>query len=104
MVYIGDAVFVPGARSDVEGAYPTTPYNYRGGWGYMLLTNALPGHGNGPFKLYAVATNILGTQTTIGTKTITVDNAHATKPFGAIGWPARVRPSRAPATSTGAGR
>ena len=40
--YIGDAVFVEGARPDVETAYPSYPDNHRAGWGYMMLTNFLP--------------------------------------------------------------
>ncbi|MDQ1354629.1 MAG: hypothetical protein QG657_4938, partial [Acidobacteriota bacterium] len=54
-VYIGSAVFVEGARPDVEQAYPDYPWNYRAGWGYMLLTNMLPNQGNGAFTLYADA-------------------------------------------------
>jgi hypothetical protein len=30
--YVGDAVFVEGARPDVEQAYPDHPLNYRAGW------------------------------------------------------------------------
>ena len=41
-IYIGDAVFVEGARHDVEAAYPGYPQNDKAGWGYMLLTNFLP--------------------------------------------------------------
>jgi len=55
LVYIGDAVFVEGARPDVEQAYPNTPMNYRAGWGYMMLTNFLPNEGNGTFTIYATA-------------------------------------------------
>ncbi|MBI4893369.1 MAG: hypothetical protein HY821_22300 [Acidobacteria bacterium] len=87
MVFIGNATFVPNARPDVEAAYPNTPQKYRAGWGYMLLTNFLPNGGNGAYKLYAVATSLDGKQTTLGSRTITVDNAHATKPFGAIDTP-----------------
>lgn len=85
--YIGDALFVEGARSDLESAYPGYPQNYQGGWGYMLLTNFLPGGGNGTYTLSAIATDREGNQVTLGTKTITVDNAHAVKPFGAIDTP-----------------
>ena len=88
-VYIGDAVFVEGARPDVEQAYPGYPLNYRAGWGYMMLTNFLPGGGNGTFTLYAVATDREGRQATLGSKTITCDNAHAEKPFGAIDTPSQ---------------
>lgn len=86
-IYIGDAVFVEGARSDVEQAYPTYPWNYRAGWGYMLLTNFLPGGGNGVYTLNAIAADAEGNQVTLGSKTITVDNANAVKPFGAIDSP-----------------
>jgi PKD repeat protein len=88
-VYIGDAVFVEGARPDVEQAYPTYPNNYKAGWGYMLLTNFLPNNDNGTFTLLAIATDIEGNQVTLGTKTIFVDNANAVKPFGAIDTPAQ---------------
>ncbi len=88
-VYIGDAVFVEGARPDVETSYPDTPLNYRAGWGYMLLTNFLPDGGNGSFTLYAIATDKEGNQVTLGSKTIICDNAHAVKPFGAIDTPAQ---------------
>ena len=89
LIYIGDAVFVPDARPDVETANPTAPLGYRSGWGYMLLTNMLPNHGNGSFKLHAIATNVQGQQTTLASKTVTGDNLHASKPFGAIDTPAQ---------------
>jgi len=87
MVYIGDAVFVDGARPDVEEAYPDYPLNYQAGWGYMLLTNYLPNQGNGTFTLYAEATDKEGKMVTLGSKTIICDNANAVKPFGAIDTP-----------------
>jgi phosphodiesterase/alkaline phosphatase D-like protein len=86
-VYIGDAVFVDGARPDVEAAYPDYPMNYRAGWGYMMLTNALPNQGNGTFKLYAEAVDAEGKTVTLGSKTITCVNTSAVKPFGAIDTP-----------------
>jgi len=86
-VYIGSAVFVEGARPDVEQAYPNYPNNYKAGWGYMLLTNFLPNNGNGTFTLLAIATDMEGNHATLGTKTILVDNANAVKPFGAIDTP-----------------
>jgi hypothetical protein len=82
--FIGDAVFVEGARPDVEQAYPDYPNNYRAGWGYMMLTNFLP---DGQLVLKAIAADTNGHQVVLGTKTITVDNAHAVKPFGAIDTP-----------------
>ncbi|MCP4215881.1 MAG: hypothetical protein GY765_14605 [bacterium] len=85
MIYIGDAVFVDGARPDVEAMYPDYPLNYQAGWGYMLLTNFLPN--NGTFTLYAKATDLEGHTTILGSKTITVDNSGAVKPFGALDTP-----------------
>jgi len=84
--YIGDAVFVDGARADIEAAYPTYPGSYKAGWGYMLLTHFLP-NGDGTYKLHAIAADREGKTTDLGTKTITVDNTHAVKPFGAIDTP-----------------
>ena len=89
LVYIGDAVFVEGARPDIEQAYPDYPMNYKAGWGYMMLTNFLPNEGNGTFKIHAIAMDVEGNTTSLGTKTITVDNANAVKPFGAIDTPAQ---------------
>jgi hypothetical protein len=85
-IYIGDATFVAGARSDVDAAYSTYPYSYRAGWGYMLLTNFLPAGGNGTTVLRAYAKDASQT-TLLGTKTITCSNATAVKPFGAIDTP-----------------
>jgi uncharacterized protein (TIGR01370 family) len=87
LFYIGDAVFVEGARPDIQQAYPGYPNNNKAGWGYMLLTNFLPGGGNGTFTLHAVARDNGGHGVTLGTATITCDNEHAVKPFGAIDTP-----------------
>jgi hypothetical protein len=86
-IYIGDAVFVEGARPDVVLAFPSHPQNQRAGWGYMLLTNFLPGKGNGTVILRAVAEDIEGRTVDIGSKTIVVSNADAVNPFGAIDTP-----------------
>lgn len=90
-VYIADALFVPGARPDVESANPTRPNANRAGWGYLLLTNGLPNgsgpKGNGNFKLHAIATDEEGNQTKLGTKTITVDNFNSVTPFGTLDTP-----------------
>jgi hypothetical protein len=87
LLHFGDAVLVEGARPDVEAAYPGYPYNYKAGWGYMMLTNFLPNQGNGTFTFHAIARDATGHQVTLGTKTITCDNANAVKPFGAIDTP-----------------
>ncbi|MGE5341752.1 MAG: lectin like domain-containing protein [Candidatus Omnitrophota bacterium] len=85
--FIGDAVFIAGARPDVQAAFPTYPNANKAGWGYMLLTNFLPNGGNGTYTLVAKATDIEGHVTILGSKTIHCDNLHATKPFGAIDTP-----------------
>jgi hypothetical protein len=87
MVYIGDAMLVEGARPDVEALYSNYPNNSSAGWGYMMLTNFLPDGGNGTFTFYAEATDVTGHRVTLGSKTVTVDNANAVKPFGAIDFP-----------------
>jgi hypothetical protein len=84
---------VDGARPDVETSNPNAPLNWRGGWGYMLLTNFLPATtgssfaGNGTYVLHAIARNKAGNSADLGTKTISSDNAHAGKPFGTIDTP-----------------
>ncbi len=85
-VIIGDAIFVEGARPDLEAAYIGTPANFRAGWGYMLLTNSLP---DGSYSLVAVCTDIEGNEVELGSRTVTIDNANAVKPFGAIDTPAQ---------------
>ncbi|MCX6578957.1 MAG: M20/M25/M40 family metallo-hydrolase [Candidatus Aminicenantes bacterium] len=89
LVFIGDAVFINGARPDVETAYPNYPYKYKTGWGYMLLSYFLPDGGNGVYKLHAIAADASGNSATLGVKTITVDNNHSVKPFGTIDAPAQ---------------
>ena len=86
-VFIATALFVPGARPDVEAAYGTNPFAYRAGWGYLLLTWGLWNQGNGPFTLYAFAFDKEGRAATLGTKAITASNGTATKPFGALDTP-----------------
>ncbi len=87
--YVGDALLVEGARTDIEAAYPDYPGNYKAGWGYMLLTYFLPDGGNGTYTLSARATDREGNVVTLGSKTVTIDNNSATKPFGAIDTPAQ---------------
>jgi hypothetical protein len=86
-VFIGNPVFIDDARPDIETANPTTPFNYRAGWGYLMLTNFLPNQGNGTFKLYAFATDREGHVALLGSKTINGLNATSIKPFGAIDTP-----------------
>lgn len=87
--FVGDADLVDGARLDVETSYPTSPFNYRGGWGYMMLTNGLPNGGNGTYTIHAYAKDGYGHEVLLGSKTIYCDNASAVKPFGAIDTPSQ---------------
>ncbi len=87
LVFIGDAVQVDGARPDVQALFPNLPRSSRAGWGYLALTNFLPGLGNGTFKLTAIADDADGHSTILGTKAITCGNSSATAPFGAIDTP-----------------
>ena len=93
-VFLDHAVFVAGARPDIEGLSVDKPMNYRAGWGYLLLTNLLPdipagkpSGGNGTFTLYAYARDVEGHVTALGSKRITLTNASATKPFGTLDTP-----------------
>lgn len=93
-VFLGRAAFLSGARPDVETAWGNTPVSYRGGWGYLLLTNALPHQptlqptgGQGSFTLTAYAVDEEGRFATLGSRTVTIDNDNATTPFGAIDTP-----------------
>ena len=93
-VYVGDATFVSGARSDIERAYGEWPVHERGGWGLLLLTNALPDvdtgaptGGNGTFTLRAFAIDAEGHSTALGAKSFTANNRDATVPFGSIDTP-----------------
>jgi len=85
-VFVGRAVFVDGARPDVDAAL-AEPFDYQAGWGYMLLTRMLPNQGNGTYKLHAYATDVEGRGVLLGTRTITCNNASSNKPFGAIDTP-----------------
>jgi hypothetical protein len=84
---LGSGLFIEGARPDVQAAYPTYPLNGRAGWGFMVLTNMLPNQGNGTYQLFMYAGDREGRTALIGSRTITCDNAHATKPFGTLDTP-----------------
>jgi hypothetical protein len=86
-VFVGFAAFVEGSRPDVQTAYPASPLNSRAGWGYLMLTRGLIWDEQGPFKLYAIAQDREGHLAQLGSKTISIANAAATTPFGAIDTP-----------------
>ena len=89
LVRLGSATFVDGARPDVAALYPGYPFHTRAGWGYMLLSNVLPGGGNGTFTLTAVAIDSSGNQTILGQRTIVAANGSSERPFGTIDTPAQ---------------
>jgi hypothetical protein len=86
-VFIGNAVRVDDARPDIESVFPNSPFNYRTGWGYLMLTNFLPNGGNGSFVLKVFATDREGNRTLIGSRSIVGQNSTAFGPFGAIDTP-----------------
>ena len=103
VTYLGDAAFVPGARPDLEAAFPMSPGVNQSGWGYGILTNMLPrmsgpfapNGGQGPVTLYVVAVDAEGNRTLLGrtwtgdhTPTqVTLNNDAIAKPFGVIDTP-----------------
>ena len=88
LVYIGDAVFVEGARPDIQQAYPGYPLNYQAGWSGTLYSHLLPRDGNGMYEIIIKASDTDGVTKQLGVWPITCDNSHAVKPFGAIDTPA----------------
>jgi len=86
-IYVGDAVFIDGARPDVQSGYASYPRNSQAGWGLMVLTNMLPAQGNGVYSFFTWAQDVEGGVKLLGQRTITCDNAHATLPFGTIDTP-----------------
>ena len=89
LVFLGNATLVAGARPDVLGAYPAYPGADRAGWGYMLLSNLLPGHGNGTFTFSAYVRTADGASSLLDTRPVTLINDSAVVPFGTIDTPAQ---------------
>jgi hypothetical protein len=85
LVYIGDALFVNGARPDVAALYPAFAQSQRAGWGYPLLTYGLPG--DGTYVIHATAVDFGGREISLGTKNITVNNGSRIKPVGTLDTP-----------------
>jgi len=95
-VFLGSAAMVAGSRPDVQNLFPDHPLNYRGGWGYMVLTNMLPDlvngratGGNGSFRFHAFAIDLENRATYLGSKNFTANNSASAKPFGSIDTPAQ---------------
>jgi hypothetical protein len=105
VVYLGDALFINGARPDVQNAFPTYPQSDRAGWGFGILTNMLPRTtgqfaaygGQGPITLFAIAYDVDGHSTLLGRSwntdhsptQVTMDNDSIAKPFGVIDTPSQ---------------
>ena len=75
---MGVAVFIDGARPDVQAAFPNYPMNSRGGWGFMVLTNmrARLSGGNGTYRFFMYAQDREGQTILLGTRTMTCANAN----------------------------
>jgi hypothetical protein len=86
-ILVGDAVLVDGIRPDVELAHPDYPFAFRAGFSFLLLTNLLPGRGNGTFTFHVYAVDKEGQSAKLGTRTITCRNATSTTPFGILDTP-----------------
>ncbi|MCP4221381.1 MAG: BACON domain-containing protein [bacterium] len=91
--FIGNVVFVEGARPDIEQVYAQYPGSSAAGWGYMMLTHFLPDGGNGSYTIHAIAVDVEGKKTSLGIRTVTIDNANSVKPFGAIDTPTQGGPA-----------
>jgi hypothetical protein len=87
LLFVGRAVFIRGARPDVQALFPNAGDNDNAGWGFMVLTNFLPNQGNGTFDLHAYAVDGAGLQTLLGSRRIVAANATSVKPFGTIDTP-----------------
>lgn len=94
MVFLGNATVVNGARPDIVTGFPNFEFNSRAGWGFAVLTNMLPNPagaskpiGNGTYRFHAFAANLQNQGVDLGAKTVTVDNAGSSLPFGTIDTP-----------------
>ncbi len=88
LTYLGDAAFVEGARPDVQQAYPEYPNNNNAGWQYILQSNFFTNAFDGIATLTAIAQDVEGNQTTLGSNSFMIDNQNSNNPFGDITTPA----------------
>jgi hypothetical protein len=86
-IFVANAPLVGGARPDIEAQFAGDPQAANAGWGALVFTRGLSSAGDGSYTLYAIAYDTAGRSAILGTTTITVDNAHATEPFGTIDTP-----------------
>lgn len=93
LVLVADGIFLPGARPDVEALNPTAPLRNRAGWGALILTNTLPNStgsgppGNGTYRFTVIAYDREGLTTVLAARTVSVNNAASTRPFGVLDTP-----------------
>jgi hypothetical protein len=91
-VFIGYGTFVRGARPDIRDRYSNYPDSDKAGWGYLLLTNRLPAQGLGPGTgTYTLRFRVIDNEfnaTDLPSRTVTINNATSTLPFGTIDTPA----------------
>jgi hypothetical protein len=86
--FVGFASRVDDSRTDIAALAPDVPFQYRAGWGYLLLTHFLPGQGDGTYRLHAYATDLEGNERLLdGSITIHAANSSSFTPFGAIDTP-----------------
>jgi hypothetical protein len=88
-IYVGDGTFVDGARPDVQAMFASFPNASRAGWGLQVLTNMLPGGGNGAFRFIVYADDVDGHTTLLGARTVMCANGTSLLPFGTIDTPAQ---------------
>jgi hypothetical protein len=55
MIYIGDAIFVGGARTDVQAQCPALPLSSQAGWGYLRSPTSCRATRQRAFSLRAFA-------------------------------------------------
>jgi YVTN family beta-propeller protein len=87
-IFVGLARRIAGTRPDVQTAFPGYPENDRAGFGLMVLTNMLPNGGNGTFTFSIDVADRIA-QVTLGSRTVTANNAASVLPFGTIDTPAQ---------------
>ncbi|MGB7219150.1 MAG: immunoglobulin domain-containing protein [Vicinamibacterales bacterium] len=86
-IFVRTAPLIDGARPDIEAQFAGNAQAARAGWGAQVMTRGLSSRGDGAYTFYAIAYDTSGRSTMLGTTTFSVDNAHATQPFGDLDAP-----------------
>ena len=71
-VFVGRATFAYGGRPDVAALFPSAPLNTRSSWSFGLTPAALPATLRGTVAFYAIATDVEGHWSLLGSKTVTI--------------------------------